>query len=377
MDKRSKMKTKRKMKRVLTILLAAVIVMASLAGCKYRITDKSVEEEVEEAIAAYEAEKEAEEAKKIEEEVAAKLSEEESKAEGTEETVAEPDAILMNEEELDTITLEGTEADNEGNVETAVEPEEVDDGTLQIVFMGDSIFDSVRDETGIARNVGTALGAHIYNLSIGGTSCALRMDKNTDLDTWNEPCFIGMVYAMEGKVDRDFLKGYKAGEIMETLDPSKTDYFILDYGTNDFLSYIPINAQDVHGMYYNYFVTAYLMGLKELQENYPDAKIIVCTPYYEQFWSADRTRYIGDAHVTNNGFGTFMDYINASEGIAEDVGAECINMYNELGIDIYTIDSMTEDGIHPNETARLKYAELLVNKINELESGVSNTETGE
>ena len=73
------------------------------------------------------------------------------------------------------------------------------------------------------------------------------------------------------------------------------------------------------------------MGIKELRENYPYARIIFCTPYYMQFWSADRTRFIGDSHTVNNG--THQDYIYWGEGVAKDCGAETLNMYEISGVD--------------------------------------------
>ncbi|MCR4595321.1 MAG: hypothetical protein K5673_00925, partial [Lachnospiraceae bacterium] len=299
---------KKTLHKILAVTIAASLMTVSLSGCTYRITDKTVEEEVAEALAEAEAQWAVEKQQAVEQATKAAL-EENQKQEQDEDgdliqakDVPEPDKIMMNEEQLDSVSMAPTEANDEGNVESEIE--EPTDDVLQIVFMGDSIFDSVRDETGIARMVGTSLGADIYNLSIGGTSCALRMDKITSLDDWNEPSFMGMVYALEGKVDRDFLDGYKAGEVMKTLDPAKTDYFIIQYGTNDFLSYIPINSSNTNGQIYFYFAPSLILGVRELQEKYPDAQIILCTPYYEQFWSADRTRYIGDAHMTNNGFGT-------------------------------------------------------------------------
>ncbi len=362
---------KKTLHKILAVTIAASLMSMSLSGCTYRITDKTVEEEVSEALTEAQAQWELEKLKEIEDakqqavEDALKQSEEEETDVIKAEDVPVPDSSVMSDAALDSMTIEATTADESGNVESPLE--EADDSALQIVFMGDSIFDSVRDETGIARQVGVNLQADIYNLSIGGTSCALRMDKVTSMSNWNEPNFTGMVYAMENKVDRGFLDGYKAGEIMKSLDPSKTDYFVIQYGTNDFLSYIPIGALDINQQYYFYFSSAYKLGIKELKEHYPDAQIILCTPYYEQFWAADGS-YIGDAHMTNNGFGTLMDYIGCVEGVAAEMGVTCLNMYNLSGIDLYSIDKMTEDGIHPNAEARAKYAQILTDKINELEA---------
>lgn len=324
------------------------------------------------------------EPRNIEDEVSSALNElaDEAKAKAEEENppeaepaldhldIEEPDVAKMTDSELNSVKMEQSTADHTGNVESTVAPEKFDDGEpLQIVLFGDSIFDSVRDETGIARIVGESLEADVYNLSIGGTTAGLRTDKSTDKATWNEPNFLGVLYTMQGEITNGLLDGYKSGEVMSTLDPSKTDYFIIEYGTNDFLWYIPLGAADYKGQYYFYYRTSLDLGIELLQRNYPDAKIILCTPYYEEFWSADRTRYIGDAHMTNNGFGTLMDYISVAKDAARAHNVPYLDMYDLMGIDIYNINDMTVDGIHPSAVARQKYAGLLVDTINAMEEG--------
>lgn len=281
--------------------------------------------------------------------------------------VVDPDPALMTDAGLDNDVAEmiTSEADDQGNVETVVEKQEPD--TLQIVFMGDSIFDSVRDETGIAHIVAEALEADVYNLAIGGTSAALRRDKPTDFENWTEPSLMGVIYTMEKKLTNNVLEGYKSGEIMETLDPKKTDYFVIEYGTNDFLNYIPTGAEDIQQQYYFYYSTTLEMAVTNLRENYPKAQILFCTPYYVEFWSADHTRFIGDVHSVNNGFGTLLDYVGSMEGVAADKGVECLNMYNLMEMDAYNVEKMTVDGLHPNEEARKKYAGILIEKLKSME----------
>lgn len=357
-----------KIKHLLTSGLAVMMSVAVLTGCQYRITDKTVEDEVAAALAEAEEQWKQETEKQVNEAVADALKTyEEEQNKVTAESfgivddpsaVVVPDTSVMTDEKLDQIEMPVTQADNSGNEETAV------GDTLQIVFMGDSIFDSVRDDTGIAHQVGDALGADIYNLAIGGSCAGIQTHKSWKLDEWSEVDFLGVVYAMENKIDRQIFSPYKSGEIMNTLNPEKTDYFIIQYGTNDFLAYIPIACD----LGYCYSLSGALeYGINELKENYPNAKIIVCTPYYMQFWTADRSTFLGDSHVVNNGFGTHLDYISWAEGIAEDCGVEALNMYDLLGVDGYSVDKLTEDGIHPNQELRTKYAQILIDKINEME----------
>ncbi len=349
-------------------MTASVMSLVLLTGCQYRITDKTVEEEV--AAALEEAQEEwrieADKLQKQAVEEALKAYEEEQNKEDAELVaqvltageVEKPDTTVMTTDSLDQIDIPVSVADHHGNEETAVEDR------LQIVFMGDSIFDSVRDETGIAAQVGQKMNADIYNLAIGGSAAAIKYDKAWQLDQWSEVDFLGVVYALENKIDRSIFSPYKAGEIMETLDVDQTDYFVIQYGTNDFLSYFPIGGD---APYCYVFSTALAFGINELHAMCPDAEILVCTPYYMQFWTADRTTFIGDSHTVNNGFGTHQDYISWAEGVAEDNGAETLNMYDLSGVDGYTVDKLTEDGIHPNEELRNRYSDILVEKLEEME----------
>ena len=335
--------------KLIGILLATAMLLSACSG----ITGKSVEEEVAENLT-----------ENVEEEST-------SEAETEEEVQAEEEAA-DEDHTLEVVQTEVTPTDGHGNEESTHNIED-DDTELQVVFIGDSIFDAVRDETGIARIVGENLPADVYNIAVGGTSAGLRMDKSTDLSTWSEPTLMGIVYAMTGQVDRSILNNYRAGEVMAECDFTKTDYFIIEYGTNDFLHYIPLGAEDYKEQYYFYFRTTYDMAVRELKKYYPDAKIILCTPYYEEFWSADRTRYIGDCHTVNNGYGTLLNYISVIQDVGRDFNLPCLNMYNLLGVNIYNVNDTTTDGIHPAESTRSLYAQLLTQAINEIEETGTTT----
>lgn len=309
------------------------------------------------------------------------LTDNDATADSTEETenaldvkeeVEAPDPSIMTESELQTVQVEATQTDGAGNTESEIAPE---NDAQQIVFLGDSIFDSVRDNTGIASLVGKELEDDVYNLAIGGTSAGLRSDNTINFDAWTEPNLMGVVYSITGKVNSSILNGYKSGEVFKSCDFSKTNYFIIEYGTNDFLSYIPLGAVDYKGQYYFYFRTSLDMAINTLQENFPNANIIICTPYYEEFWSADRSRYIGDIHSVNNGFGTLLDYISVLEDVARDHNLYCLNMYERLGIDINNVSDMTVDGIHPSEATRRKYADILATTIRGLDDGTLHNRT--
>lgn len=348
-------------KRIMKRIAIATAIMSALMISACGLKESSLEQQVADALQAN-ADAQAEEEK---------FDEPESALEYVD--IETPDESAMTEPELENEIVEMviSEADNEGNVESTLTPEEsaASDEIAQIVFMGDSIFDSERSETGIAYLVGKGLNADVYNLAIGGTTYALRMDKSTDFATWNEPNFLGVLYTMTGDINNGLLDHYKSGEVMKTLVPENTDLFIIEYGSNDFLSYIPMGSANINGQYYRYMSTSIEIGIRDIKEKYPKAKILICTPYYEEYWSADKTRYIGDCHTVNNGFGTLLDYKGVIENEAIKQNVPYIDMYDVLGITESNVNDMTIDGLHPSEVARRKYAELLIEAIKEIQNG--------
>ena len=67
--------------------------------------------------------------------------------------------------------------------EDQVEPQGND---LQLVFLGDSIFDSNRDGTGIPYLTAVQCNADVYNLAIGGTTATIKLTpvSYTHLDVY-------------------------------------------------------------------------------------------------------------------------------------------------------------------------------------------------
>ncbi|MDE7197767.1 MAG: EscU/YscU/HrcU family type III secretion system export apparatus switch protein, partial [Lachnospiraceae bacterium] len=107
---------------------------------------------------------------------------------------------------------------------------------MQIVVLGDSIMDGDRTESGAADIIGQQLNAKIYNMSMGGTTAALMPNEQYNFATWESRCLMGVVNAIVGNINVDIFEGYAAGEVLKTCDFSKTDYFIIEYGVNDFLT---------------------------------------------------------------------------------------------------------------------------------------------
>ncbi|MDE7341118.1 MAG: hypothetical protein K2N80_11290 [Lachnospiraceae bacterium] len=240
---------------------------------------------------------------------------------------------------------------------------------MQIVFMGDSILDNDREYDGVAYLISKSCNAKVYNLSMGGTTAALGEGETSDYKQWDSRCLLGVVNAIVGNVDPGIFDGYKAGELMKECDFSKTDYFIIEYGINDFLSQIPTSRYLADGETRqeddeHTYGGALEHAVRKLQNNFPDAKILLIAPHYCQFFSGET--FIGDGYSLDFGYGTLIEYARACGYVYDQHRDENVMLYNAFevsGIDAYTADDYLEDGIHLTSQGRRKYAEDLSRRI--------------
>lgn len=251
----------------------------------------------------------------------------------------------------------------------AAEEEDAKKYDMQIVFMGDSILDNDREYDGVAYLISQSCNAKVYNLSMGGTTAALGKGETGDYAHWDSRCLLGVVNAIVGNIDPGIFDDYKAGELMKECDFSKTDYFVIEYGINDFQSQIPTSRYMADGETRkedaeHTYGGALEQAVHKLQESFPDAKILLIAPHYCQFFSGDT--FIGDGYSLNFGYGTLIEYVQACGYVYDQHRDENVMLYNAFeasGIDAYTADDYLEDGIHLTSQGRRKYAEDLSRKI--------------
>lgn len=242
---------------------------------------------------------------------------------------------------------------------------------LQLVFLGDSIFDSNRDGTGVPYLTAVQCDADVFNLAIGGTSASLEWDEDAELDTWSSCSLCDVVNAMQGKISTSAFAGTRAKEILDNpnIDFSQTDYFIVEYGTNDFFR--AVRQSDPESDYnLKTYAGALRYGVSNLRDLAPDATIILCSPCYAQFYHDGFM--VGDGNVTNPGNGTLFDYKGTCNYIANEMQVEFFNAYQDLGIDSYTAEEYLEDGVHLTEAGRKLYADALARRILSIEETKNN-----
>lgn len=245
-----------------------------------------------------------------------------------------------------------------------------DNSDMQIVFMGDSILDHVREYDGVAYLISQACNARVYNMSIGGTTAALMEGEQYSFDEWTSCSLLGVVHAILGDIDTEIFAPYRAGEILEECDFSQTDYFIIEYGVNDFLAKIPDSQYTNDGELRNIdalhtYVGALNAAIGALHNAFPSAKIVLVSPHYCQFFSGEA--YIGDTYSLDYGYGPMIDYSELCGYVYNENKDKNVIYYNTIldsGIDAYSADDYLEDGIHLTSAGRRAYADYAARLIN-------------
>lgn len=254
--------------------------------------------------------------------------------------------------------------------ETKVQEDDNRHYDMQIVVLGDSIMDGDRTESGAADIISQQLNAKVYNMSMGGTTAALMPNEQYNFATWDSRCLMGVVNAIVGNINTDIFEGYAAGEVLKTCDFDKTDYFIIEYGVNDFLTgQIPnsryLEGGDTLAVDSTHTYTGALEdAINRLRTRFPDAGIMLIAPHYCQVFSGNT--FIGDGYSLDYGYGSLVTFARGAGYVADQFKEEGIlffNAFEDSGIDADTADDYLEDGVHMTPLGARVYAEKLAGII--------------
>ena len=256
----------------------------------------------------------------------------------------------------------------EGNLET-VDAEEVkkeeqldpkSDKVTQIVIFGDSQFGNFRDDSGAATWIQHYCKARVFNCAQGGTTAALY-NEDDDLANWDSRSFVGMAHVAAGDVSPEFIKKYNEeaySVIANVEDFALTDYFIVEYGVNDFMNSVPLWSDSYADP--KTYTGALTIGIQILQKAFPKSKIILVSPNYAQFFSSSDHSYLGDGNILNNGYAVLRDYSNACCGIAGEFdNVISVDSYDWMKIWSGNAQEYLLDGIHLNNNGRIRFARLI------------------
>ena len=277
--------------------------------------------------------------------------------EGLDEDAGSSEVIALDEQDL----VEPEVAEQTDILDEHEETPSEEEG-MQLVFLGDSIFDNARDGTGIPYLTSVMCDADCYNMSMGGTAAALLIDESAVFEKWESRCLMGVVNVICGNVSPEILEGYTAYDVYKSCDFSKTDYFIIEYGMNDYFNKTRLTSDDNPTDLYTY-AGALRSAINTLRAQFPDAKIVLCSPNYAQFWA--KGAYAGDGNIVSNGVATLVEYYRVCGNVSADYHTLFLNAYEGIGLDAYTAEEYLEDGVHLTEKGRKQYARILAEIINE------------
>lgn len=233
---------------------------------------------------------------------------------------------------------------------------------VNIVVLGDSIWDLVRDETGIAARLQTDLGgkATIYNLSIKGSSAAAS-GGTTGIGTQQDQiCLYAMAKYLTGVTENDIPEEYTASDLLDTVDMNSVDYVLIAYGLNDYFGSVPLKNPDDY-----YDVTTYEGAMCEsiemLKEAYPSVQFVILSPTYCQGYSYGQV--VHESNTYSYGGGTGLDYVTAAKEVADSYSATFVNNTTALPISIHNGPEYLVDGTHLTQKGRREYAANLASYI--------------
>lgn len=255
--------------------------------------------------------------------------------------------------------------------DAATEATSIDrDTEVEIVFFGDSQIANGRDDGTDIPTLTSQRVPHsiMYNLAIGGTTASLeKTTTSIDPAGMTSTSFVGMTYCLAGIADRNAtLANYpKVLNTMNSVDPSAVDYYIIEYGTNDFINEVPLDNSVYDSDQYHSVYNAMCVGIDTLRSISPNAKFIIMTPFYGIYVDANGG-YIGDSYIVSNGIGTLADYAKKVQNVAEDKKAISFDDMFKSKCDLY-LDTASEylmDNLHLSLKGRQIFARLLAHQLN-------------
>ena len=204
----------------------------------------------------------------------------------------------------------------------------------EIVFFGDSIMGNYHGPISIPGESASLSNADAYNLGIGGTTAIADFNKVVD-------AFLGSG-SLSGIEDENFISELKRYE--NEHDENKELYFIVNYGVNDYFMGVPahVNTGAPYGDYeYDSYEAAMTDGIIKLQSSYPDAKIIILSPIYTNYFEA------GERIMSEVG-APLQTYRDMGKYISEKLNTEWIDSLELIEINEDNYETYLLDEVHPN-----------------------------
>ena len=240
--------------------------------------------------------------------------------------------------------------------------------TVKVLVLGDSIWDKVRDDTGIADRIEKNFSdkVEITNLTVQGSSASWNM-SDTEGDN-HVTCLPAMVDYLTGARTVELPDYYVAASLIQDVDIKTYDYVILAYGLNDYYAGAKLaNPNDYYDV--TTFEGAMCYGISTLKQANPNLKFGIISPTYSQGYSNGKVVHEGTYH--SYGGGVVSEYVVACEEVAKSFYAFYVNTVDGMKMNIHNGPMYLEDATHLTKLGRRRYADLVSRAF--LEDIVKNT----
>ncbi len=224
---------------------------------------------------------------------------------------------------------------------------------VRIAVFGDSIWDLVRDKSGIAEKTEEYLfdSATIYNCSIMGSAAAELSYEETQV----RPGLTYMIDALVGRRAFQAEGNSPAIQVFREVDPEQLDYIVIAYGLNDYFSAVAISSEDTFDT--STYQGALRYSMQAIQQAYPEIEIILIAPTYCQLYSYGKV--VADSYDQDYGGGTGEEYALAAKEVAEEMEVTFVDMFHDFKINRRNGLRYLVDATHLTEKGREKYAKIL------------------
>ncbi len=209
----------------------------------------------------------------------------------------------------------------------------------EILFFGDSIIGNYDGSDSIPGVVGGLSGATVYNCGLGGTTASQSSPEDCSLTNAVGAFLAGDLSGLPP--ESQLYTGLK--QYQEAPSHSDRLCFVLNYGMNDFFDGAPVSSEDPLDT--ATYSGALRSAVCALQEAYPSARIVLCTPNF--------TSYFGNGREAQSEEGGILeDYAHAALAVAAEMDIEVLDNYGDLGITPDNHGEYLVDGCHPNAACR-------------------------
>lgn len=235
-------------------------------------------------------------------------------------------------------------------------------GTVKILVLGDSIWDKVRDDTGIAARLTADLDqkAEIYNCAISGSRAASAGGVRNDGTLQDSICLYAMAQYMTGERVNAIPRQYAASGILDSVDFSSIDYVLIAYGLNDYFGAIRIkNPDDFYDQ--RTYEGSLCRSVELIRGICPKAQVMILSPTYCQGYSYGKV--VHESSSFSYGGGTCPDYIAAAKEVAVSYGLPFVDNTKAVTISIHNGPVYLEDATHLSAKGRSRYAAHLAESI--------------